>query len=297
MHEREPTPKAIDAIRDHLRGTHGHTDFDLLRDVAYVGNNPAAAVIVYLPESGFAGARFECKDTACAGLIFPAEPHLRAPGSATPGCFWPTPSFLRRSCGGHRPARSGNGPWRTRDRGGMGQREVKADTPAARSPLERPTGRRSTSGANAASSSFWRRCARGRGSSTPSRPWMRFALRIRRHMRGSWADRTSAHPRRSAEILERHPDRGAQRRPRRGCPGPGPPVPLRDLSRRTRSRSGGRRMHGQTPLRRGMSACPSADVRVSLCRCPRGVVSACPGDICGCPRGGHVRVTSACSVC
>jgi len=70
MHEREPTPEAIQAIRDHLATAHGRSDFELRRDVAWVSNSPAGALVVYLPESGFVGARFVCKDAVCAGLIF-----------------------------------------------------------------------------------------------------------------------------------------------------------------------------------------------------------------------------------
>jgi hypothetical protein len=72
MHEREPTPEAIQVIRDHLAAVHGRGDFELRRDVSFVDNNPGSAVIVYLPESGLSAARFTCKDEGCAGLIFPA---------------------------------------------------------------------------------------------------------------------------------------------------------------------------------------------------------------------------------
>jgi len=72
MHEAEPTPAAIAKIHTHLATRHGRGDFDLRRDVAYVGNNPEGAVIVYLPESGLAGAQFVCKDPACVGRTFSA---------------------------------------------------------------------------------------------------------------------------------------------------------------------------------------------------------------------------------
>ena len=72
MHEREPTPEAIAAMREHLKRVHGRADFDLQCDVAYVGNSPEGAVIVYLPESGLSGPRFDCKHAACVGRIFTA---------------------------------------------------------------------------------------------------------------------------------------------------------------------------------------------------------------------------------
>jgi len=70
MHEREPTPQAVDAIRAHLLRAHNRGEFDLRRDAAYVGNNPADALVVYLPEDGLAAARFTCKHAACAGRIY-----------------------------------------------------------------------------------------------------------------------------------------------------------------------------------------------------------------------------------
>ena len=70
MHETEPTPEAIQAIRDHLATTHGRTDFELYRDVAFRDHCPEGAQITYLAETSISGPRFECNDTACAGLIF-----------------------------------------------------------------------------------------------------------------------------------------------------------------------------------------------------------------------------------
>ena len=71
MHEREPTPHAIDAMRDHCRSAHDDTDLDLHRDVTFVGNIPADAKLIYLAETPTAPARFECP--RCPGLLLAAD--------------------------------------------------------------------------------------------------------------------------------------------------------------------------------------------------------------------------------
>ncbi len=71
MHEREPTPAAIDAMRDHRLTTHDDADFELYRDVTFVDNIPADAKLIYLAETPIAPPRFECRQ--CPGLIFVAD--------------------------------------------------------------------------------------------------------------------------------------------------------------------------------------------------------------------------------
>ncbi len=73
MHETEPTPAAIEKIHTHLATRHGRGDFELCRDVAYVGNSPAGALVVYQPEAGLSGPRFTCLDASCVGRIYPAD--------------------------------------------------------------------------------------------------------------------------------------------------------------------------------------------------------------------------------
>lgn len=126
MHERQPTPQAIAAIRDHLLGVHGRADFDLERDVAYVANNPAGARVIYSPESGFAGALFTCTDPGCAGWIFEAGAPSYGHPERNAWLLWAHPELSTTLL--HRvtdPAERAMllEDW---DRGGMGRREVKA---------------------------------------------------------------------------------------------------------------------------------------------------------------------------
>jgi hypothetical protein len=70
MYETEPTPEAIQAIRDHLESEHGRTDFDLYRDVAFRDNDPEGAQITYIAEARGSAPRFVCADSECAGRTF-----------------------------------------------------------------------------------------------------------------------------------------------------------------------------------------------------------------------------------
>jgi hypothetical protein len=83
MREQEPSGDALEEIRAHLEHTHGLTDFDLQRDVAYPDNTPEYARVAYLPETRFARARFICSE--CNGGIFiHGQPsHSRPARSAT----------------------------------------------------------------------------------------------------------------------------------------------------------------------------------------------------------------------
>ncbi len=73
MFETEPLPDVVAEIARHLATEHGHTDFELARDVAYKGNTPQGAVIVYRPETPTRPAGYGCG--LCPGrLFYPVDP-------------------------------------------------------------------------------------------------------------------------------------------------------------------------------------------------------------------------------
>jgi hypothetical protein len=285
MHERESTPQAIDAIRDHLARAHGRTDFDLLRDVAYLGNSPAGARVVYLPESGFLGARFACKHTACAELIFPAGAPTYGHPERNASMLLAHPELSTTLLHGITDPAERAIIIEDWDRGAWASSRSRRPTRAAPCTPKSTTARASTSGAGAASSSWWRGGAGRRRHLCPGCASHHCAARLcGAHVRTGHPHTRDAQGNTGATSRSRCATPPAPR-----APGSWPHARLRPRSRRTRLRAPGRRMRTLGPdprwwgCPRGVLRMPArrfADVRVAFCGCPSADVHV---SLCGCP--------------
>jgi hypothetical protein len=124
MHETEPTPAAIEKIHIHLATRHGRGDFDLRRDVAYIDNCPAGALVTYLAETPIAPARFEC--AACPGRIFVAGDSTYGHPERNSLLLLAYPELGTTLLGGVGDAADRAMLLEDWDRGRLGQREVTA---------------------------------------------------------------------------------------------------------------------------------------------------------------------------
>ena len=134
------------------------------RDVAYVGNSPAGARVIYLPESGFVGARFECNDAACAGLIFEAGAPTYGHPERNTWLLLAHPELATTLLHGVTDPAERAMLLEDWDRGAPGPAPGQSGThPPRACPPRRPTARRSMSGANAARQFLLARVREGAG--------------------------------------------------------------------------------------------------------------------------------------